>query len=188
MLHKLSFAWPSTVSQDGPAASGFGVYRTARMRRTTSLFIGMPNANVICCAMRGHPQVGFRRFMSTTAAITSLVGPFGPGFVCPADENRCRYFLVVSARWKRGSVEGFRTMATRTNRLGRISSAHAPANTRSRNRRRGDRFLERLRINNCCFRSSDSATTARTPPGLASRATVASTCTRRTASSRTGES
>jgi hypothetical protein len=26
------------------------MYRTARMRRTTSLFIGMPKANVICCA------------------------------------------------------------------------------------------------------------------------------------------
>jgi hypothetical protein len=44
-------------------------------------------ANVICCAMRGHPQVGFRCFMSTTAAMTCRLGPFGPGFLCPVDEN-----------------------------------------------------------------------------------------------------
>jgi hypothetical protein len=44
------------------------------MRRTTSLFMGMPKAKVICCAIRGHPQVGFRRFMSTTAAMTTRTG------------------------------------------------------------------------------------------------------------------
>src|ERR1700730_4665686 len=54
-LHKLSFACPRTVSHDGPAASGFGRYRTARMRRTTSLLMGIPNARAICCAIRGFP-------------------------------------------------------------------------------------------------------------------------------------
>ena len=53
-------------------------YRTARMRRTTSLLMGMPKAKAICCAIRGQPQLGFRRFMSTTAATTSWPGPFGP--------------------------------------------------------------------------------------------------------------
>ena len=48
------------------------------MRRTTSLFMGMSKAKVICCAIRGQPQVGFRCFMSTTAAMTSRLGPFGP--------------------------------------------------------------------------------------------------------------
>src|SRR5713101_6026607 len=45
--------------------------RAAKTRRTTSLFMGMPNAKVICCAILGQPHVGFRRFMSTSAAMTS---------------------------------------------------------------------------------------------------------------------
>src|SRR5262245_3405054 len=49
------------------------------MRRTPSLLIGIPNASVICCAIRGHPQVGFRCFMSMTAAMTSWLGNLGPG-------------------------------------------------------------------------------------------------------------
>src|ERR1700694_5401231 len=121
-LHKLSFACPRTVSQDGPAVSGFGWYRTSRMRRTTSLFMGMRKARVICCAIRGPPQVGFRCFMSTTAAITSRLGPFGPGFRGTVAENSRPYFRWISARWKRKSVEGFRTMAARTSRLGRMNS------------------------------------------------------------------
>jgi hypothetical protein len=51
---------PRTVSQDGPAESGFGWYRAASMRRTTSLSMGIPKASVIWCAIRGHPQLGFR--------------------------------------------------------------------------------------------------------------------------------
>jgi hypothetical protein len=37
--------------------------------------------------------LGFRCFISTTAATTSWLGPFGPGFVAPLDENSQRYFL-----------------------------------------------------------------------------------------------
>src|SRR2546422_606195 len=44
----------------------------------------------------GQPQVGFRRFMSTTAAMTSSVGPFGPGFVGTVDE-KSRDIFAVSA-------------------------------------------------------------------------------------------
>ena len=33
------------------------------------------------------PQVGFRCFMSTMAAMTSRLGPFGPGLFCSVDEN-----------------------------------------------------------------------------------------------------
>ena len=88
-------------SHDGPSASGFGVYRTVRMRRTTSLFIGMPKANVICWAMRGHPHVGSCWFMSTMAAMTSWRGPVGPGFFWQRAENSCRYCLAVSAEWNR---------------------------------------------------------------------------------------
>ena len=96
--------------------------------------------------------------------LSSRLGPFGPGFLRTVDENSRRYFRVVSARWRRRSVESFRTMAARTSRLGRMSSVHTPATTRSARRRLGDRRRERLRISSCCLTSTDSATRARAPP------------------------
>src|SRR5437764_5612571 len=45
---------------------------------TTSLSISTPKASVICSAIRGQPQLGLRRFISTTASMSSLAGPFGP--------------------------------------------------------------------------------------------------------------
>ena len=54
---------------------------TGEDARTTSLFRGMLKATAICCAIRGQPQVGFRCFMSTTAAMMSGAGPLGPGFI-----------------------------------------------------------------------------------------------------------
>jgi hypothetical protein len=62
--------------------------------------MGIANAKAICRAIRGQPHVGFRRFMSTTAAMTAWVGPFGPGFVGTLDEKRRRYFRCVSAPMK----------------------------------------------------------------------------------------
>jgi hypothetical protein len=158
------------------------------MRRTTSLLMGIPNASVIWCAIRGHPQVGFRCFMSTTAAMTSWLGPLGPGLVGRLDEKSRRYFRCISARWSLNSVDGLKTIAERINRPGRIKRAHRPATTRSEARRFGDRFRERLRISSWCLTSTDSATTERAPPGPASRASVASRCRRRTARSRTARS
>jgi hypothetical protein len=158
------------------------------MRRTTSLSIGISKANVICCAIRGHPQLGFRCFMSTTAATTSGLRPLGPGFIGSFDENRRRYFRWISARCKLNSVDGLKTIAERINRPRRIKTAHRPATTRSVKRRLGDRFRERLRISSWCLTSTDSATTERAPPGPASRTTVASRCRNRTARSCTAGS
>jgi hypothetical protein len=62
-------------------------------------------------------------------------------------------------------VEGFRTTAERTRRLGRTNSVHTPATRRSASRRLGARRRERLRISSCCLTRTDSATTARAPPG-----------------------
>ena len=56
----------------------------------------MPKAKVICCAIRGDPQCGFRCFMSTTAAMTSWLGPLGPGFIGSFDENSRQYFRWIS--------------------------------------------------------------------------------------------
>jgi hypothetical protein len=55
-LHRLSFVCPSAVSQDDAAESDAGAGRSARMRRTTSLLIGIPKAKAICCAMRGRAR------------------------------------------------------------------------------------------------------------------------------------
>jgi hypothetical protein len=74
--------------------------------------------------------------------------------------------------------------AERTSRLGRMSSVHTPATRRSARRRLGDRFRERLRISSWCLTRTDSATTARAPPGPVSRATVANRWRNRTARSR----
>src|SRR2546425_12989813 len=110
------------------------------MRRTTSLSMDMPKARDICCTIRGHPQLGFRCFMSTTAAMTSWLGPFGPGFIDPLDEKSRRYFRWISARCRLNSVDGLKTIAERMNRPGRIKSAHRAATTRAEGRGLGDRF------------------------------------------------
>src|SRR5436309_3136101 len=120
--------------------------------------------------------------------MTSWPGSLGPGFVGVFDEKSQRYFRWISARWRLNSVDGLRTIAERSNRPGRMKSAHRPATTRSEARSLGDRFRERLRISSWCLTSTDSATTERAPPGPASRATVTSRCRKRTARSRTAES
>jgi hypothetical protein len=76
----------------------------------------IPKANVICCAIRGHPQLGFRCFMSTTAAVTSWLGPLGPGFLTSFDEKSRRYFCWISARCRLNSADGLKTIAERINR------------------------------------------------------------------------
>jgi hypothetical protein len=43
-------------------------------------------------------------------------------------------------------VEGFRRIAERTSRLGRMKSTHTPATMRSATRRLGERFRDRLRV------------------------------------------
>jgi hypothetical protein len=152
--------------------------------RTTSLFIEVPKARLICSAIRGHPQVGLRCFIATTARIKSAVGPFGPGLARCFGENSSRYFCWTSARWKFKNVEGLNAIATRRNRLGLIQSEQNPAISRSRIRRLGARLRERLTINNWCLVRMDSATTARTPPSRASRKTIVMRWTMRTIRSR----
>ena len=83
-----------------------------------SLSIGIPKASPICCAIRGHSQLGFRCFMSTTAAMTSWLGPLGPGFIGAFDENSRRYFRWISARCRRNSVDGLKIIAERINGSG----------------------------------------------------------------------
>jgi hypothetical protein len=60
-----------------------------------------------------------------------------------------------------GSVGGLRASGRRRHgpsRLGRMSSVHTPATTRSARRKLRERRRERLSINSCCLTRTDSAT------------------------------
>src|SRR5208283_870552 len=97
ILQRLSFMWPRKVSQEGPPEPCPGRWWWARILRTTSLSMGMWNATAICCAIRGQPQLGLRCFISTTARMSSALGPFGPGFRRQSGENSMRYFRLLMA-------------------------------------------------------------------------------------------
>ena len=84
--------------------------------------------------MRGQPQLGLRRFISTTASMSSLSGPCGPGRCRRFGENSKRYFRFLSALWKYSRVAGLRTMAARRSRDGRMKRVHRPAIMRSAGR------------------------------------------------------
>jgi len=150
-LHRLSVACPRTVSQDGPAESGLGSDRTARLRRTTSLLMEMPKAKAICCAIRGQPQVGFRRFMSHDGGDDVLARSLRAGL----HRRLGREEPAILPRFQHSnSVDGLKTIAERINRCGCIKSVHRPATTRSEARRLGDRVRERLRISSWCLTST----------------------------------
>ena len=106
-----------------------------------------------------------------------------------------RGLAVLSADTRAGRSD--RPSPTRRSRNSGRTSADATACLLAGRSRQGsaasqglardsDRFCERLRISSWCLTSTDSATTARAPPGPASSATVASRCRRRTARSRPG--
>src|SRR5262249_19420595 len=78
------------------------------------------NARLIRSAMRGHPQMGLRCFISTTARIRSWSGPFGPGFDRRLGENSNRYLRCTRARWKFKRVDGLNVTADRSRRFGWI--------------------------------------------------------------------
>jgi hypothetical protein len=146
-LHKLSFVWPRNVSQDGPADPDSGRKCIPRIRRTTSLSMSTPKASAICWAIRRQPHLVLRRFISTTASMSSFAGPFGPGRPLHSGEKSMRYFRFVSIWWKCNRVDGRKTMAFLRTRAGRMRRMNKPAIIRSETRRLGARFLPRLRIN-----------------------------------------
>ncbi len=112
---------------------------------------------------RRQPQLGLRLLVSIMAATSSGDGSCGPGLPRRFGEKSCRYFRFTNAECKARRVEGFSTMAARSNRPGRMKSVHRPAMTRSIGRRLGARSRPRFRTTNWCFRRRDSATTARPP-------------------------
>ncbi|HTF61186.1 MAG TPA: hypothetical protein VK638_00595 [Edaphobacter sp.] len=74
----------------------------------------------------GQPQRGLRRFIATTASMRSFFAPFGPGRCLRSGENNQRYFRFLSTLWRWSRVEGFRTMAERRTRAGRMKRVHKP--------------------------------------------------------------
>src|SRR5438034_500025 len=83
------------------------------------------NAKVSCRAIRLQPQVRLRRFISTTASISSFVGPLGPGRRTRLGEDSSRYFCLINFV-KMQRVEVFKTTAGRKTRAGRINKVHKP--------------------------------------------------------------
>jgi len=130
-------------------------------------------------SLGGQTQVGLRCFIWTTASMSSLLGPFGPGLPLRFDENSRRYLRLLRAWRMLKRVEGFSTMAERIRRAGRMRRTHKPA---TRHQKSTDWVTAAARDCgwSCCVTSTDSATTERTPPGPKSRATVAMTWTKRT--------
>ena len=57
--------------------------------------------------------MGLRCFIWTTASMSSLLGPFGPGLPLRLHENSRRYFRFLRAWWMLKRVEAFSTMAER---------------------------------------------------------------------------
>ena len=88
----------------------------------------------------GTPQLGLRRFISTTASMSALSGPFGPGWCPRPEENNRWYFRLVNTWWRCSRVDGFSTMAERGTRAGCMKKVHKPAMIRSAARRLGARI------------------------------------------------
>src|ERR1051326_8824990 len=78
-----------------------------RMRRTTSLSISTPKAKWICSAIRGQPQLGLRCFISTTALISSRLGPFGPGALVMLRRKQNAVLLHDQQMMKAQQCRGF---------------------------------------------------------------------------------
>ena len=66
----------------------------------------VPNAVLICWAIRGQPNRGLCRLCSTMAWMSSGEGPFGPGLPFRPAEYSRRYFRCLSRQWNFNSVEG----------------------------------------------------------------------------------
>ena len=91
-------------------------------------------------------QRGFRRFNSTTASMSSLAGPLGPGRRRRVGENSSRYFRLISTRWRCNNVDGLSPMAERRSRARQMKSVHTAAMKRSATRKLGARWRPRFKM------------------------------------------
>jgi len=86
-------------------------------------------------------EVAWRREL-----VSSFFGLFGPGQRPRLGESNMLYSRLLSTLSRFSRVEGFRTMAERRTRAGRMKRAHKPAMIRSPARRLRARLRPRLRI------------------------------------------
>jgi len=135
------------LANNRPAAVGSSIEkRRPLLYRGSATVTQRQNSALHTIPIRGHPQKGFRRFSSTTAAMISLFGPLGPDRRCTSGENSRRYFRFLKRSWKCNNVEGFKVTADRTSRARRMERAQKPTMIRSNERRFGAHFRTRLRI------------------------------------------
>jgi len=87
------------------------------MRRTTSLSMGIPKASVICCAIRGHPQLGFVASYRDGGDDLWL-GPWDPFHRLLRAKETAVLPLDSALSCRLNSVDGLKTIAERINRLG----------------------------------------------------------------------
>ena len=175
-LQRLSLVCPRKLSHDGLSSPGNCCGCTDNIRLTTSLLMNVPNAILICCAIRGHPKLGLRRFISITASMICWEGPFGPGFEYFLNENSCRYLHLVSRAWNANRVEGRRMTAARSIWRGMRNNVQNARENRSVAVNLGARRRDRRMISSCCFISKLSATIAFAPPGPSNLAMVTTKC------------
>src|ERR1700730_15744314 len=97
--------------------------------------------------MRTQPNLGLRRFDSTIAAISSMDGPFGPGFrLRDEKEKRSRYLRSTKALWNLNSVAVFKIADTLVIRRGFTKRVISASKKRSSVLRFGVLCRERLLI------------------------------------------
>src|ERR1700726_2055662 len=97
--------------------------------------------------MRTQPNLGLRRFDSTIAAISSVDGPFGPGFrLRDEKEKSSRYLRSTKALWNLNSVAGLKIADSLGIRRGLPKRGISPSKKQSTVLRFGARCRERLLI------------------------------------------
>src|SRR5215470_11661676 len=91
--------------------------------------------------MRVQPKRGFRRFISTIAAMSSGEGPLGPGLRRRPREEKSRwYFRSTKALWNLDSVAGLISAPSFDIRCGCTNCMVRPSTKRSKAERLGARF------------------------------------------------
>ena len=189
MLHRLSFACPRNVSQDGPPGVGCrSIVRSEHSAHHVLVDVDRKGERDLLCDPRTSPTWGCAGFMSTMASTSALDGPWGP-VRRRVGENSQRYLRVRRARWNSRIVDGLSTIAERITRAGRMNSAHTPARIRSDAQRFGrpvPRAIQNEQLLLDQDRFSQRQTAGRRGPS--GRARVAIRCTSRMIGSRIGTS
>ena len=125
----------------------------------------MPNVLEIMNAMRGQPSLWLRCLISIIALITSLSGPKGPGVSFSVEEKSFKHFLLMSALWNEGRVEGLIMIADWTIYLWKSNVVNHPKISRSIVVRLWAFDLDRWMTNSCFFSVTFSAATDFIPLG-----------------------